>query len=238
MHIAICDDDEAIVTQLESILTVGVGDGLFSASWESYDSGEKLWDDLWAGKRFDLIFLDIQMGQLDGLTLGRKIRQELQDKVTSLIYISNCPNYALSLYETYPLTFFVKPLEEEKIRQVLTAVGEKVQTNRSYFVYTKEGEQHYVQLIDILYFESKGKKVQIITNNGQDDFKDKLANVKQELEEKGFISIHKSLLVNRQHIRTYYSKNVRLDNGQTLPISQSHRSDVQRKIVKDRREQS
>ena len=90
LRVAICDDDPAICRLLERMIAQVNRQQLMVEAVESYDQSTVLWQVLLAGQVYDVLFLDIQMPELDGITLGRKIRQELGDEDLQLVYIRRC----------------------------------------------------------------------------------------------------------------------------------------------------
>ena len=62
-----------------------------------------------------LLILDIELDTVDGVAIGRLLREELRDSVTQLLYISGQQQYAMALFDTRPLNFLLKPLDEAKL---------------------------------------------------------------------------------------------------------------------------
>ena len=112
-RIAVCDDDEIICSEIERIiLEYGSRDEI---NVEVFLSGEEFCKFLSDGEMFDLVFLDIELKQINGIEVGRRIREELKNEIIQIVYISALDSYYRALFDVRPMHFLHKPLEPEKI---------------------------------------------------------------------------------------------------------------------------
>lgn len=91
--IAICDDQNAICSEIETILLEYQKLTMQEIQIEVFYSAEKLNTFMEYEHNFDLIFLDIEMEGLNGLELGRKIREEMDNQITQIVYVSGKESY-------------------------------------------------------------------------------------------------------------------------------------------------
>ncbi|MEN3004275.1 LytTR family DNA-binding domain-containing protein [Dehalobacterium formicoaceticum] len=222
LRIAICDDENTICTQIESILS----NRTEKMEIEIFYSGESLFQYISNGVYFDLIFLDIELQILNGVEVGKKIRDEMHNENTQIVFISGKDSYAMDLFEIRPLNFLIKPLKEEEIVKIIKKVIELSAKSNHFFEYKIGRTQTKIPLKDILYFESSGKKVKIFTQDEVHEFYGKLSVIEQQLTNKDFIQIHKSYLVNYSHVIKYHYENVQISDNTVLPISQQQRKSV------------
>jgi len=229
-NIAICDDDEQICLEIEKNIK------------EYYDSedvritsffcGEDLFESIMSGRSFGLIFLDIELKELNGVELGKMIRSELSNETIHIAYVSVNTQYALELFQVRPLDFLVKPFSEaqviktvEKARSITVSYNEKFSF--------KSGQEYYsYPIADILYFESRAHKVMIRMEDRALEFYQKLNLIEREMNSK-MMRIHKSYLVNPMHIKEYRYDEVVLSNGDALPISKKYRKAVRENIIEE-----
>ena len=224
LRVAICDDDPAICRLLERMIAQVNRQQLMVEAVESYDQSTVLWQVLLAGQVYDVLFLDIQMPELDGITLGRKIRQELGDEDLQLVYISGDVSHALDLYDNYPLHFLVKDdkLTLEKVREVLLRAEQLADNGREHFAYMKDRLMVQTPIAEIVYFESARKQIHMYTTDGgRITFNGKLDDIEKQLKRAGFLRIHRSFLVNSSKITKITAAQVHLGELQ-LPISRSY----------------
>lgn len=231
LRIAICDDEKAICCQLESMLA-DIGENVNkSVEIEVFFSGEELCRFLFGGHKYDLIFLDIELSQINGVEVGKKIREELNDEITQIVYISGRESYAMDLFEIRPLNFLIKPLNREKIQEVIKTFLRISESNNCVFEYRNGTVGFSILLNEILYFESDGRKVNIALGYTKKSFYGKLSAVEEQLNSKDFIMIHKSYLINYRHVIEYAYDYVRMSNGDALAISQNNRKAVREKLL-------
>lgn len=230
--IAICDDDKALCMQLKVMLNEIIENP--DAEIFVFYTGEELCDLLTDGKRFDIIFLDIELCKINGVEVGRKIRNELNDETTQIIYISSKDSYAMELFDVRPLNFLLKPIKKEKIESVLkTAKNIMVNTNQ-YYEYKIGNVNFNILTSDILYFESNGRKVKIILKDDEKEYYGKLSEVEEKLKNSDFFFIHKSYFINFNHVIEYAYEYVKMSNNEILAISQNNRKAVREKLLQKR----
>ncbi|MEL7568552.1 MAG: response regulator [Dehalobacterium sp.] len=78
---------------------------------EVFFSGEKLYQFICEGACFDIVFLDIELPKISGIDIGKKIRDEMHDETTKIVYISGKDSYAMGLFDVRPLNFLIKPIK-------------------------------------------------------------------------------------------------------------------------------
>ncbi|BCJ92648.1 DNA-binding response regulator [Anaerocolumna cellulosilytica] len=224
IRIAICDTDSKICGQVKDILNVAEIRLMNHFCIEDFWSGKDLYEVLLDGEYFDIIFLETDLQIMSGIEIGRSIRCEMKNETTQLVFISENDKNAMQLLSVRALDLIIKPVSEKKINTVLEKAINSIRDFKNLFLYKKRFTIYNVLLDDILYFESSNREVNIITNNYTDTFYDKLSNISSKLHY--FIKIHKSYLINPNHIlKSEYSK-IQMSNGVLLPISRKNRIDV------------
>lgn len=235
LKIAICDDEKAICAELEENLKEMEQTFFEKIEVEVFFSGEELYRFLCNKTYFDIIFLDIELDNMNGIEVGRKIREELSNETTQIIYISGKESYAMQLFKVRPLDFITKPFNYEKITEVLKTALKLIRKSNNVFVFQIGHATHKIPVKNIIYFESTEKKVKIITQESCFVFYGKLTEIHNEMSNLGFINIHKSYLVNYNHIVKFEYDKVTMSNKMVLPISQKNRKEVRKKQLKLRR---
>ena len=113
INIAICDDDIVTTSKIENMLQNIAKRNFIQTDTEVFWNGESLAESVKAVNYFDIIFLDIEMGAEDGITVARKIRQI--DKNVLIIYVTSHENYMKESFEVRPFQFLVKPVSERQM---------------------------------------------------------------------------------------------------------------------------
>ncbi len=231
LSIAICDDEKIICSQLENILDEIGKDIDQEIETEVYYSGEELCESFISDNHYDLIFLDIELPQINGIEVGKKIRDELNNELTQIVYISCKESYAVELFDVRPLNFLVKPFSKEKLIAVMLTAVKLLDKENNFFEYKNSNVTFSVPVSDILYFESHGRKVNIVLSDETKSFYGKLSLVEEQITNRDFIMIHKSYLINFNHVTEYTYEYVKMSNGQVLTISQNNRKAVREKLM-------
>lgn len=221
--IAICDDEAEICTQIDDILIKRHDLSEFEIATEIFYSGGRLIASLQKDSDFDLIFLDIEMPGLNGLELGRIIRNELDNQTLQIIYVSGKESYYRALFDIRPMNFLLKPFTAQEIIADVKLAMKLSSRFNDVFSYKKAGQTRRIPIKSILYFQSINREIKITTTTGTDSFYGKLKDIGAQLKDYPFLLIHKSFLVNYDHIIEFGYDHVIVSNTDYLPISQSKR---------------
>lgn len=236
INIAICDDETGTCAEIENmILDYAKSHGLHMET-EVFYSGESLYSCLKNGIRFDIIFLDIQLFELDGVQVGRQIREQLGDENISIVYISSKESYAMSLFQVRPLDFLIKPITSEKAAAVLDKFIQIHEANKQEFYFKTGKSICKCYLSDICYFACSGKKIEIHSTRETKEFYGSMKEVWRPTEGKGFWMIHKSYVVNAAYVSVYHYDSLQMTDGTILPISQKYRKDMRENLLEKYRE--
>lgn len=221
IKVAICDDEKMIASQVESlILRICKNESILVNTDVFYD-GESLEEEILKGTIYDLIYLDIQMEKGDGITTAKHIRA--MDENVLLIYVSGYDKYLMELFRLDVFDFIKKPIETKYFTDTFLDANRKICNNKFYFTYRYKNEEHKIPCIEILYFESWGRKINLHIKNGNvETFNGKLSEVETQIEggKIPFLRIHQSYLVNYHHIKSRSKTEVTLINGRKLSISE------------------
>lgn len=236
LRIAICDDNQTICSELESLILEYQEMNQIKFDIEVFASGMEFYSYLKKGNQVDLVFLDIEMDDMNGIELGEKIRVEMNDHRTSIIYVSGKDGYDRKLFDFQPLHFLSKPIDRKKVFIDLELAMKLFTKNQAVYTFKTGHDTNRVLINDILYFESKGRKVRIVTMKEEHYFYGTIENVLQELPQKTFIQIHRSYIINYNHVKVFSYDKVIMENNKCLSIGQKRRQSVREMQLKKSRE--
>ncbi len=228
-RVGICDDDKILCSLLEKQIQALSADIAVGFETEVWYSGESLERDLKKGLGLDILFLDIELLQKNGIETGAFIRDEMGDTDTHIVYISSKQGYAMELFKIQPLEFLIKPISAARLKEVLIRSMKRKKGAESCFEYRKGGQFIRIPVKEILYFMSMDKKVLIIKNAGQEEFYGKLKNVMEQLPA-GFLMIHQSYVIHQEYVSEYSYESIKMMNGDLLSVSKPYRKEVRAKI--------
>lgn len=112
MRVIICDDEKNICTQIEQLLERFALENCIGMETEVFFDGNQLISYLKREKAPDILFLDIELPGMNGVEIGKYIRDILENTEMVLIYISCKKDYALELFQNQPFDFLVKPIRK------------------------------------------------------------------------------------------------------------------------------
>ena len=224
-----CDYDKILCSLLEKQIQALSADIAVGFETEVWYSGESLERDLKKGLGLDILFLDIELLQKNGIETGAFIRDEMGDTDTHIVYISSKQGYAMELFKIQPLEFLIKPISAARLKEVLIRSMKRKKGAESCFEYRKGSQFIRIPVKEILYFMSMDKKVLIIKNAGQEEFYGKLKNVMEQLPA-GFLMIHQSYVIHQEYVSEYSYESIKMMNGDLLSVSKPYRKEVRAKI--------
>ena len=218
-RIAVCDDENIICSEIEQVILNFSKRSFTKLDVEIFYSGEEFCKAMKEGAEFDMIFLDIELSLMNGVEVGKFIRDVLKNEVLQIVYISSKENYFQALFDVRPMHFLHKPIDSEKLIMDIKKAIELFAILEFSFSYQQGNFIHKKLVKDILYFESKGRMVKIVTSNDEDYFYGNLKKIYEKLNEYHFFFIHQSYLVNYSHVIELGHRELIVSNKNILPIS-------------------
>jgi two-component system, LytTR family, response regulator len=223
----IVDDDEidrltvlSFAKRFESLNIIGT----FESAENALELIEK--------EKIDILFLDIDMPEINGLELRKKALN-----VPVCVYITSHPEHAVESFELETLDFIIKPVKIDRFTQTMHRIEEfmEIKHKAELFessiggdtIYIKEGhEQTKVKLHDILYLEALKDYTLIVTNQKRHCVLSSIGNLLKEDHFQSFIRIHRSFAVQKQYIDKKFTHEILLNNGVSIPIGRSYKDNL------------
>ena len=174
-----------------------------------------------AQNEYDILFLDIDLGDVKGFEIGKQI-----------VYISGDTSYAMELFKTRPFDFVVKPVEKKKLFKMLDTYFSIFSGKNKYLHYRWLKQDHIIKQDNIIYLQSIGRKVVAKTFDGDVEFYDKLSKVIDKLDDNKFCRVHKSFVINSIYVDVFKSDKVIMCDSARIPISKSYKKSFREWLVK------
>ena len=216
MDIAVVDDEKAIREHICGL----VEEQQPESRIEAYATGEEL---LASGKRFDIVFLDIQMEGMNGIEAARSLREKnanLGMEDTVLVFITGIKDYVFDAFDLYAFQYLLKPIDERKFAEVLErAVREAAKKKERRVLFIKSRNLTLDQS-EILYIESRAKKVEIHTKGAAQAIE--IYAAMDELEGQlgeNFYRCHRAYIVNMDCITEYDGESITLMGGDRVYLT-------------------
>ena len=219
MKIAVCDDDKNIISSYDDLLAK-ISSIIPKLEYDVFFTGESLIAQYAkAHEPYDIIFLDIEMEGMDGIETAKKIR--IHDDSVMIVYVTNHTEYVFESFEVSPFRFLVKPVAFEKFREIFLASYTKIQSNKKVIYFTADRKEFRLYCKEIYYIESQKRNLIIHTSSGNYKVYGKLETFVNQLYENDFICVHKSYLVNFNHVIEFNLNSLKIINGENIPISEN-----------------
>lgn len=228
LWIAVCDDDVMECSKIAKKIREILVEMKASCTIRQFYSGREL---LQSPETFDIIFLDIIMGDMDGMRTAQTIRERAYDKI--LVFISSSREYVFDAYEVEAFQYLLKPVEEEKLRRVLQKAVRKMESHsQDFIIISRERQKRKLFLDDIYYFEIRGRLIDVHGAGGVFSYYGQIGVLEKDLKGKGFFRCHKSYLVNLKYVDVYNRQELVLDHGERLGIAKRRYEEFCQEILK------
>ncbi|NBH15164.1 DNA-binding response regulator [Lachnospiraceae bacterium] len=236
MKIAICDDSIKDIQNIVQLLEEYKGlhkETEFEV--ERFTDAGGIKDKVQQKEFADIYILDILMSDTTGIDLGSYIRKVRPKSI--IIYITSSDDYALDAYEVQAVRYLLKPIDKSKFFEALTYALSIIDVKKGpvYLVKTKEG------LVPILhskieYIESYSRMLEVHLTDGRQIKSIFLRKAFEEevgalAEDRAFMQVHKSFLVNMDCIKRLDGSSVIMESGVSIPISRKNAAHVKREYL-------
>lgn len=215
IYIAICDDEQYMSDKIKEMISDFFHNRNIEISISQFSSGEEL---LLYNRRIDILFLDIQMGKMDGMETARKLRDRRFKGF--LIFITILKEMVFQSFEVQAYDYLVKPVEkkqfEKTMGRLLTAIQNASESN---LLVQKGYESIIISFDDILFCEIMDRKVYLHLKSGDViDYYDKMEQLEKKLDNR-FFKCHRSFLINLRYLKSYKNGIAYMENEKEIPVS-------------------
>lgn len=220
MRIAICDDEKQIRSNIIDLIKPHFSNNNDREIYEFY-CGEELLNDYNSGKRFDILFLDVEMQEKNGIETAKEIRKT--DDNIIIIFITSHIDYVFDTFRVNAFQFLKKPIDKEIFDNDFERALNYYKKNHFKYEIRYKNEINIVDIKDIAFIEVFNHSVYIHCNLIKYQKFGKLKDEITSLEQFGFVQCHKSILVNMSHIKNVGENTLTLKNNTSLIISKNYK---------------
>ncbi len=214
VRIAICDDEVKQIFLLRKAVERLLSQKNIHSTISEFFSGEALLSSDVCS--YDIIFLDVEMKELNGIDTARAIRNV--NNILQIVFVTGYTDYVFDGYEVNALNYIVKPFSSEKLSHVLDMALKNLEIREvNYFLLENNIGTFKIPWVNIEYFMSDKRKVHLFAKDSSYEFYGKLDDI-ENLTPSGFMRIHKRYLVNLSYACGIEGFELILQSGR-LPIS-------------------
>ncbi len=228
IEIALVEDEDVYVRTFEKYIARYIEEKGVDIHFTVFRDGMEILDEY--EYNFDIIFLDIIMKYLDGMTTAEKIRQS--DKQVTLIFMTNSTQYAIRGYAVDAMDYVVKPVSYFSFCQKLDKAIARIKQNDNPFItLVYKNTIKKIQISDIYYVESQGHIQIFHTVSGSFEIRDKIESIEEKLAGQNFFRSNKGYLVNMNYVAGIEDSYC-IINNQRLVISRNKKKAFMDELTK------
>lgn len=230
MRIAVCDDEKFYREKITALLQKYLSGHQLDSVIDIFCSGEEFLSQSSNAVKYDIVFMDINMEQTDGIETAMRIRAFQSN--TYIVFVTAFIKYALDGYKVNAVRYIMKDTLDAAISECMDAILQKMQLRQISFSFIEGEKKLYTD--NLLYVESKKHKSVFYYQEEQltkYQIYEKLDDIEKVLNGAGFLRLHKSYLVNMRHIRKISNYIAELSTGEELPIPRIRYQAVKQKFV-------
>ncbi len=224
---AICDDDGDYAGYIGGLAAQWARRAGVELETERFPSAEAFLFRYEERKDFDVLLLDIEMAGMDGVELAKAVRRD--DDGIQIVFITGYTDYIAEGYEVSALHYLTKPVNPDKLLQVLDRAVGRLARNEPVLTLELPGETVRVPLGKIRYIDVLHNYVTV--HAGRDyAVKRPLSELERSLDSR-FFRVGRSCLVNLAYIQRVARTEVELSSGERLPLPRGQYEKLNRAIV-------
>ncbi len=215
ISILICDDLPEARANLNGMLRHYEQEHSVELELETAGDGTELLS-MWRSGRWDLLFLDIFMPQLDGIEAARRLRRV--DNRCEIVFATTSREHGMEGYELHAMDYLTKPFSQQDVDSAMDWFLQRRAEKRSELLVKNQLGEELIDMREIRYIESSGHLCSI-------HLPDRVVTVRRSIDElvlelnDAFFRCHKSFLVNLAHAEGLGKNCFRMDDGGSVPIS-------------------
>lgn len=231
MKIAIVDDVAAEQDILKKYIGEWAADKKEIIEFKEFFSSESflfVWEE---DKTFDLLVLDIEMGEMNGFELAKKIRAE--EKNIPIMFVTGYDEYMQYGYDVSALHYLLKPVSKERLGYALDKLKSVLKDEEKSLILNTVDEVKRIPIDEIMYVEAAGHGSILHAIDEVLTLKESLGTIeKQVADSPEIIKCHRAYIVNLRFVSAIKNSDLILDNNEVIPVSRNQMKNVQARFLK------
>ncbi len=226
-RLAVCDDEQSYSDYVADLAGRWAELAGTQVEVERFPSAEAFLFRYEERKDFDVLLLDIEMTGMDGVELAKRVRQESED--VQIVFITGYTDYIAEGYEVSALHYLTKPVNEEKLFQVLTKAVGRLARNERALTLELPGETVRIVLSRVRYMDVLHNYVTVHADRDY-TVKRPLGELEKELDGR-FFRVGRSCVLNLAYVQRVTRTEVELTSGERIALPRGQYEKLNRAIV-------
>lgn len=229
VRICIVDNEQFYIDKIKNEVCKFYNNSQMKYEVKVYLNPEVFLIELKEGKMFDIYFLDIQMGGINGIELSENIRRLCKDAY--IVFVTAFINYAAEGYKHGVYRYILKDKMGIELEETLSEIKEELcRQEEAYYLIQTKNRFERIKYSDIYYICKEGKNSVFVTKNGESSIRISLHILYQELNQDDFIMIDQSHIISIENIVTMIGSDIIIDNNTRFTVSRLYKQEVKEKI--------
>ena len=233
MNVFIVDDDKSVTTELSEIIRNWAILNNYQINTVIKNDLKEVSPDMVSP--FDLIILDIRIGNSDGIDFAKALRNIGSD--ATIAFISNYEQYAINGYSVHAVSYLLKPIHAESIESLMVETASRIGniTSRSIHL-IQNGKDLFIACDSILYIEAFSNRIVVHLKDKEQSFYSSMNELESQLSRTSLVRCHRSFIINLEYVQDISFNQVHLFNVSVpIPLSRSYASAVKEQLFQKRR---
>lgn len=233
MRIAICDDEKEILEEVTGYLQELQKEAEEKLELRPFQNAEDLLYEIEEMAPYDIVFLDIEIGSSNGISVAENIKKRYP--TTVIIFMTGFYQYVYEVFDVQPSGFLRKPLKKEEFEHVFYKAVYQCDSMPA-LEYNNKGYFYRVFLKDIWFITSEKRQIILMLKDREERYYGKMDEVEESLLRlsNNFWRISQSVIINTRYLKEINYHTVTLENGDdkwTFNISQAYRVSIREKCM-------
>ena len=222
LKIAIVDDEKLFVDKINRLIKEACAENNIEYEVEIFGDGFAL---LESYNKFHLIFLDIEMPLIDGVSVAERINSlRTSGDIPFIVFVTSRDSMVFRALKSYPYSFIRKSDLEDDLVKCIIKVNEKIiSTNKTVTIHSGRNDI-IINVKDIVYLEKQ--KNYVIYHMAKQDYtvRSNIDTEYKKLEKFGFIRPHIGYIVNNEYIKSFSADGIIIDDSTFIPINKKYKN--------------
>lgn len=220
MKILICDDEQQYVDELKIHIENFMQSRVADFTIDTANNPQAVAD---SNEIYQLAFLDIQMDELNGISLAKNLK-ERNNKIV-IFFVTSHNDYQDEAMDLRAFRFFEKPLNADRLYSGLEKAMEYIDESYVDFYVWTDNEHKQILVDDVIYVERGNRQVTLVTTQGNFTTRESFDEWCAILQNSFFYRVHKSFIVNLHYVTGYKYSELFVQNNVRIPIASRRQTD-------------
>lgn len=212
MQIVICDDEPEVLADEARIISEILTEKSVEYNLTTFNSPQELLD---SDVIYDIAFLDIEMDDMNGIDLARKITEQKSDCL--IFFLTNFSIYLDNAFDVNAIRYLTKPVDKNRLASGIDSALERISRASKTISVTnlKNRLSLDITISSIIFIENEGRHTHIVSTKQDFTASEVFSSVKKQIEKEVnyFTSAHQSFFVNLRYVMAHTKESVTLSYG-------------------------